>query len=102
MVVKRSWVPDTLWYHVEHQVWAQVDEATGVAQRLRPSERFGRTVLDAMRDAVAHGARLYACTDALHAQGLDRAALIPECAGHGGAVQFMARATSRGWRTLVF
>ncbi len=74
----------------------------GVAERLRASERHDKTVLDAIREAVSHGARLYACTDALHAQGLDAANLIPECAGHGGAVQFMARATSLRWRALVF
>ena len=43
----------------------------GVADRLRASERFDKTVLDAMREAVSHGARLLACTDALHAQGID-------------------------------
>jgi hypothetical protein len=74
----------------------------GVAGRLRASERVAKTVLDTMREAVEHGAKLYACTDALHAQGLDPAQLIPECAGHGGAVQFMARATSLRWRALVF
>lgn len=74
----------------------------GVAGNLRASGLFAKTVLDTMREAVDHGARLYACTDALHAQGLDRARLIPECAGHGGAVQFMARATSLRWRALVF
>ncbi len=74
----------------------------GVAQRLRASERFDKTVLDAMREAVSHGARLLACTDALHAQGIDPRRLIPECRGHGGAVQFMARAADLRWRTLVF
>lgn len=74
----------------------------GVADGLRASAFHDKTVGQAMREAVAHGARLYACTDALHAQGLDRAQLIPECAGHGGAVQFMARASDLRWRTLVF
>lgn len=74
----------------------------GVADGLRASALFDKTVGDAIREAVAHGAKLYACTDALHAQGLDRAQLIPECAGHGGAVQFMARASDLRWRTLVF
>ncbi len=74
----------------------------GVAEGLRASERVANTVLDAMRGAVEHGARLYACTDALHAQGLDPRHLIAECRGHGGAVQFMARATSLRWRALVF
>lgn len=74
----------------------------GVADGLRASTFHDKTVGQAMREAVAHGAKLYACTDALHAQGLDRAQLIPECAGHGGAVQFMARASDLRWRTLVF
>lgn len=74
----------------------------GVADALRASEHHPKSVGDALREAVAHGARLYACTDALHAQGLQRSMLIPECAGHGGAVQFMARASDLRWRTLVF
>lgn len=74
----------------------------GVAAQLRASEHFDKTVLDALREAVAHGARLLACTDALHAQGIDPRQLIPECSGHGGAVQFMARAADLRWRTLVF
>jgi predicted peroxiredoxin len=74
----------------------------GVAARLRASEHFERSILETMREAVAHGARFYACTDALHAQGLDVHRLIPECTGHGGAVQFMARAGDLRWRALVF
>lgn len=74
----------------------------GRAATLRASERHDKTVLDAMREAVAHGAVLLACTDALHAHGLARDALIPECTGHGGAVQFMARVCDPAWRTLVF
>jgi predicted peroxiredoxin len=73
----------------------------GVAAALRASDH-PKTILDAMREAVAHGAVLLACTDALQAQGIARDALIPECSGHGGAVQFMARAADLRWRTLVF
>jgi uncharacterized protein len=76
--------------------------APGVAAALRASERHDKTVLDTMREAVSHGARLYACSDALAAAGLDTTTLIPECHGRGGAVQFMARAADRRWRTLVF
>lgn len=73
----------------------------GVAEGLRaPSHQ--KDVLSAMREAVAQGARLLACTDALRAQGIDPHGLIPECSGHGGAVQFMARAADLRWRTLVF
>lgn len=74
----------------------------GVAETLHASTRHDKSILDALREAVEHGARLYACTDALHAQGLDPKHLIPECSGHGGAVQFMARAGDARWRALVF
>jgi len=74
----------------------------GVAEGLRASERFDKTILDALREAHAHGAKLLVCTDALRALGLDGRPLIPECAGFGGAVQFMARALDLRWRTLVF
>ena len=74
----------------------------GVAQHLRASARHPKTVLDAMREAVSHGAVLLACSDALQAQGIDPASLIAECSGRGGAVQFMARAADLRWRALVF
>lgn len=74
----------------------------GVAEKLHASPLFGKTVLDSLREAHAQGARLLVCTDALHAQGLHDTPLIPECSGHGGAVQFMARACDLRWRALVF
>lgn len=74
----------------------------GVADGLRASSRSDKTVLASMREAVAHGARLLACTDALRAHGIGNDGLIAECSGHGGAVQFMARAIDLRWRALVF
>lgn len=76
--------------------------APGVAAALRANDRHAKTILDAMREAASHGARLYACSDALAAQGVDPATLIAQCHGRGGAVQFMMRAADRRWRTLVF
>lgn len=76
--------------------------APGVAESLRTSGQDGKTVLDAMREAHAHGAVFYACSAALQAHRIDPAAMIPECVRVGGAVQFMARAGDRGWRALVF
>ena len=73
----------------------------GVAEALRAGEH-PKTILDSMREAVAHGAVLLACTDAMQAHGVDPSSLIPECCGRGGAVQFMARAADLRWRTLVF
>ena len=76
--------------------------APGVAAGLRASTRVDKTIYDNIREAVALGARCYACSDALHAQGLDKTELIAECHGRGGAVQFMARASDLRWRVLVF
>jgi hypothetical protein len=73
----------------------------GVAQSLRPSAH-PKTVYDAMREAVGHGAVFHACSDALAANGMAGADLIPECGRRGGAVQFMSRAADLRWRTLVF
>ncbi len=74
----------------------------GVAASLRASATNDKTILDAMQEAVAHGALLLACTDALQANGIDPQHLIAECSGRGGAVQFMARAGDLRWRTLVY
>lgn len=73
----------------------------GLAAGLRVTAQ-GLTIEEHMKQALGHGAKFLACTDALHAQGLTREGLIPECAGHGGAVQFMARLGDPAWRTLVF
>lgn len=76
--------------------------APGVAEGLHASDRHVKTILDNMREAVAHGATLLACSDALKANGIDATTLIPECHGRGGAVQFMARVADSRWRALVF
>lgn len=74
----------------------------GVADALRASPRVDKSIGEHLRAAVAHGAVLLACSEALHAQGIDAAQLIPQCTRRGGAVQFMARACDPRWRTLVF
>ena len=74
----------------------------GVAAGLRASPRVDKTIADNLREAHALGVRMFACSDALAAQGIDAANLIAECSGRGGAVQFMARAIDLRWRTLVF
>lgn len=74
----------------------------GVAAALRAAANHPKTILDAMREAVGHGAVLLACSDALAARSLADTPLIPECRGRGGAVQFAARAADLRWRTLVF
>lgn len=74
----------------------------GAADGLRAAPQVDKTIGDNLREAVEHGAVLLACTDALHANGIDPAGLIPQCTRRGGAVQFMARAGDPRWRTLVY
>ena len=73
----------------------------GVAAGLRASPRVDKTIADNLREAVDMGVQLFACSDALQAQGIAAAELMPGVQ-RGGAVQFMARAIERDWRTLVF
>ena len=73
----------------------------GVAAGLRASPRVDKTIADNLREAVGLGAQLFACSDALHAQGVQAAQRMAGVQ-RGGAVQFMARAIDRDWRTLVF
>ena len=74
----------------------------GVTEQLRASERFDKTIADWMQDALDHGASFFACSDALAAQGLTHADLIPAGRHHGGAVQYASRAADPAWATLVF
>lgn len=73
----------------------------GVAEQLQ-APGHTKNVLQAMQEAASFGVRFLACTDALRAAGLQTGDLLDLCQGHGGAVQFMARAADLRWRTLVF
>jgi predicted peroxiredoxin len=74
----------------------------GVAEGLRASAYVDKTIAAWMQDALGHGARFFACSDALAAQGLTMAELMPAARQHGGAVQFVSRAADPAWATLVF
>jgi hypothetical protein len=74
----------------------------GVAENLRASTHFDKTIAAWMQDALAHGAEFLACSDALAANGLTSQDLIPACRRHGGSVQFISRAVDPAWATLVF
>ena len=54
-----------------------------------------------LQETADAGAHLFACSQALHGQELDAAALHA-AAGRGGVVQFAARVADPAWRTLVF
>lgn len=61
-----------------------------------------RTLREYLLETHSLGARLYACSQAMHAAEISQRDLIKECAGLGGAVQFMSRTCDPSWRTLVF
>lgn len=74
----------------------------GVAARLYAGGDREVSVYQHMQQATRFGAKLYACSDALAAQDVEGAALIPEFAGVAGAAAFMGRALDEEWATLVF
>ena len=76
--------------------------APGVADSLYSGSQQNKSVGDYLREAHAHGARIYACTDALQAHGLSLGGLIAQCDGPGGVVQFTGRLIDPSWRCLVF
>lgn len=55
--------------------------------------------LDASRDL---GIDILACSQALHASGVQPQALAPQCAGVEGMVSFVEQGSAPGWRMLVF
>ena len=61
-----------------------------------------RALREYLQDVHDLGVQLFACAQALHAARLQRQDLIAQCAGLGGAVQFMSRCADPQWRTLVF
>lgn len=74
----------------------------GVAAGLRAGAHVSMTVFEHMQQAAKHGARFYACSDALEAHGIDRTTLIAEVTGFAGAAAFLARALDPEWRTLTY
>ena len=74
----------------------------GVAESLYAATDRRKSIHGYMREAVALGARFFACGDALAAQGLSRDALVPEATGLAGAVSFIDRVMDPGWRTLTY
>jgi predicted peroxiredoxin len=74
----------------------------GVADRLYPADGRERSVGEYLREAHAHGAKLFACSQAMAAHGVTDRMLIPEVAGHAGAAAFIARALDEDCATLTY
>lgn len=86
-------------YFAAESVQLLTPQAGGKPVGFGPEQRPLRDYLSQMHEL---GIPLYACGQALHACGLAREDLIPQCSGLGGSVQFMARCAEPQWRTLVF
>jgi len=74
----------------------------GVAAKLYAGIDREMSVYEHMQQAARFGAKLYACSDALVANDIEREMLVPELAGIAGAAAFMGRALDPEWTTLVF
>ncbi len=74
----------------------------GVAESLYSGPRRRESVYTFMRHAAAHGARFYACAQAMEERGLTAAELIPEVTAAAGAAAFVARCLDEQWSTLVY
>ena len=74
----------------------------GVAATLRTGPQQRETVYEFMRQAVAHGARFYACSQAMCEYGLMLADLIPETSGAAGAATYAARSLDKDWVTVIY
>lgn len=74
----------------------------GVAERLYPAGRGGKSVYVFMKEAAYLGAEFIACGMALGSHTQPGEEFIPEYAGNATATAFTLRALDPEWATLVF
>lgn len=74
----------------------------GVATQIHAGRARERSVAEYMREAHGHGAKFFACSQAMVAHDVTEQMLIPEVDGRAGAAAFVARALDEEWATLIF
>ena len=74
----------------------------GVAEALLAAAGSGKSVADFRREALAFGAKMFACPTALASHGVDAAELISGLAGQAGAAAFIGRTLDPAWRSLSY
>ena len=74
----------------------------GVAAALPSGPRGRETVHAFMRHAAEHGAKFFACSEAMEEHGLAREKFIEETIEIGGAAAFVGRTLDEAWVTLVY
>ena len=74
----------------------------GVAEALAAGPRERETVYGFMKEAARHGARFFACSQAMAEYGITAADLVPEASGVAGVVTYMTRCMDDEWAVLVY
>ncbi|NBR29911.1 MAG: peroxiredoxin [Betaproteobacteria bacterium] len=74
----------------------------GVAEKLMSGPQARENVYAFMRQAAQHGAKFYACSQALSEHHLSLADLVPETSGAAGAAAYVARSLEDGWSLVVY
>jgi len=74
----------------------------GVAEALYPGPAKERSVLEYLRHAAEHGAKFYACGQAMAAHGVAERDLIVQVSGQAGAAAWVGRCLDEDWATLVY
>jgi uncharacterized protein len=76
--------------------------AKGVAESLYTGPRQRETVYAFMQRAAEHGAKFYACSQAMDEHGVAEKDFIPEVTGITGAAVYMARCMDDAWVTITY
>jgi len=74
----------------------------GVAEALMSGPQARENVYTFMRQAAQHGAKFFACSQAMSEHGLSLPDLIPEVSGAAGAAAYVARGLEHGCATVVY
>ena len=76
--------------------------AKGAAEALASGPRQRKTVYAFMQEAAAHGAKFYACSQAMEEYGVAQQDFIPEVTGIAGAAAYMARCCDAQWVAITY
>ncbi len=76
--------------------------ARGVAASLPAGPRHRETVYAFMQRASEHGAKFFACSQALEEHAVTAADLIPEVTGVAGAAVYMQRCLDPQWSAITY
>ena len=74
----------------------------GIAEKLMSGPQARENVYAFMQQAAKHGAKFYACSQALSEHRLSLEELVPETSGAAGAAAYVARSLEDGWSLVVY